>query len=99
MRSITIEDLSYLTTREMWVLLSELGFPYCDFDVTEKEDLTTHEMVKVPKFTPRSDYENMKSDIWAGIGLLNREQKRKYLKRIEKLVRPRMKQQEVIDNG
>jgi hypothetical protein len=41
----------------------------------------------------------MKLDIWAGIALLNREQKRKYMKKIEKLIRPRLNNSEVIDNG
>lgn len=99
MKGITLEDLSYLTTREMWVLLSELGFPYCEIEETEKEDLTTHEIVKVPKFIPRTDYEEMKIDICAGLAMLNREQKRKYVKKIEKLIRPRLNNSEVIDNG
>jgi hypothetical protein len=41
----------------------------------------------------------MKIDIYAGLAMLNREQKRKYVKKIEKLIRPRLNNSEVIDNG
>ena len=53
----------------------------------------------VPKFIPRTDIEDMKSDIVVAINYLNREQKRKLLKRYDKIIENRMKQSKVMGNG
>ena len=97
--SITFENLSYLTTHEMWEMMRDLGIPYCDIEEIEKENLSTHELVKIPKFIPRTDFENMKSDIVVALNLLNREQRRKIVKRYEKIIDKRVKQSKVIDDG
>ena len=96
---INFETLGYLTTREMWELMRDLGIPYCTIEDVEKENLSTKEKVMVPKFIPRTDFENMKSDIVVAINFLNREQKRKLLKRYDKIIENRMKQSKVMGNG
>jgi hypothetical protein len=96
---INFETLGYLTTREMWELMRDLGIPYCTIEDVEKENLSTKEKVMVPKFIPRTDFEDMKSDIVVAINFLNREQKRKLLKRYDKIIENRMKQSKVMGNG
>lgn len=96
---INFETLGYLTTREMWELMRDLGIPYCTIEDVEKENLSTKEKIMVPKFIPRTDFEDMKSDIMVGINFLNREQKRKLLKRYDKIIENRMKQSKVMGNG
>lgn len=96
---INFETLGYLTTREMWELMRDLGIPYCTIEDVEKENLSTKEKVMVPKFIPRTDFEDMKSDIVVAINFLNREQKRKLLKRYDKIIENRMKQSKVMENG
>lgn len=96
---INFETLGYLTTREMWELMRDLGIPYCIIEDVEKENLSTKEKVMVPKFIPRTDFEDMKSDIVVAINFLNREQKRKLLKRYDKIIENRMKQSKVMGNG
>ena len=65
----------------------------------EKENLSTKEKVIIPKFIPRTDFEDMKTEIIVAINFLNREQKRKLLKRYEKLIGIREKQSKVMNNG
>lgn len=96
---INFETLGYLTTREMWELMRDLGIPYCTIEDVEKENLSTKEKIMVPKFIPRTDFEDMKSDIVVAINFLNREQKRKLLKRYDKIIENRMKQSKVMENG
>ena len=96
---INFETLGYLTTREMWELMRDLGIPYCTIEDVEKENLSTKEKIMVPKFIPRTDFEDMKSDIVVAINFLNREQKRKLLKRYDKIIENRMKQSKVMGNG
>ena len=96
---INFETLGYLTTREMWELMRDLGIPYCTIEDVEKENLSTKEKVMVPKFIPRTDFEDMKSDIVVAINFLNIEQKRKLLKRYDKIIENRMKQSKVMGNG
>ena len=99
MGKINFENLSYLTTHELWELMRDLKIPYCTVEDAEKENLLTKEKVMIPKFIPRTDYENMKTEIIVAINFLNREQKRKLLKRYEKLIEIRKKQSKVMDNG
>lgn len=99
MEKINFENLSYLTTHELWELMRDLKIPYCTVEDAEKENLLTKEKVMIPKFIPRTDYENMKTEIIIAINFLNREQKRKLLKRYEKLIEIRKKQSKVMDNG
>ena len=99
MEKINFENLSYLTTHELWELMRDLKIPYCTVEDAEKENLLTKEKVMIPKFIPRTDYENMKTEIIVAINFLNREQKRKLLKRYEKLIEIRKKQSKVMDNG
>ena len=99
MKGITFENLSYLTTHEMWEMMRDLKIPYCNIEEVEKENLSTKEKIMVPKFVPRTDFENMKSDIMVAINFLNREQRRKLLKRYERLIENREKKSKVIDNG
>ena len=35
---INFETLGYLTTREMWELMRDLGIPYCTIEDVEKEN-------------------------------------------------------------
>lgn len=99
MAKINFENLSYLTTHELWELMRDLRIPYCRVEDVEKENLSTKEKVMVPKFIPRTDFEDMKTEIMVTINFLNREQKRKLLRRYEKLIEIREKQSKVIDNG
>ena len=99
MGKINFENLSYLTTHELWELMRDLKIPYCTVEDVEKENLSTKEKVIIPKFIPRTDYEDMKTEIVVAINFLNREQKRKLLKRYEKLIEIRKKQSKVMDNG
>lgn len=99
MEKINFENLSYLTTHELWELMRDLKIPYCTVEDVEKENLSTKEKVIIPKFIPRTDYENMKTEIIVAINFLNREQKRKLLKRYEKLIEIRKEQSKVMDNG
>ena len=99
MDKINFEDLSYLTTHELWELMRDLKIPYCTVEDVEKENLSTKEKVIIPKFIPRTDFENIKTEIIVAINFLNREQKRKLLKRYEKLIEIRKKQSKVMDNG
>lgn len=86
---ISYEDLGYLTTHEMWVLMRDLKIPYCNVVDEEKENLATKEKVIVPKFIPRTDYDDMKSDIIVALNKLNRQQKREIEKRISKTISKR----------
>ena len=101
MNKIDYDVLGYLTAHELWEVMRDLKIPYCNIEEIEKENLSTGEKVIIPKFVPRTDFENMKSDIIVRLNELNREQKRPILLRIRKLTTPRMKrhQQEVKDNG
>ena len=99
MAKINFENLSYLTTHELWELMRDLRIHYCRVEDVEKENLSTKEKVMVPKFIPRTDFEDMKTEIMVTINFLNREQKRKLLRRYEKLIEIREKQSKVIDNG
>lgn len=101
MSKVTFEDLSYLTTSELWRLMAHLGIPYCDVEDVEKENKSTGEMVTVPKFIPRTDYENMKSDIIFAMSKLNRDFRRPIELGVDKVVKKRKKlvPQEVEDNG
>lgn len=99
MEKINFENLSYLTTHELWELMRDLKIPYCTVEDTEKENLLTKEKVTIPKFIPRTDFEDMKMEIIIAINFLNREQKRQLLKRYEKLIEIRKKQSKVMDNG
>jgi hypothetical protein len=76
MSKVTFEDLGYLTTQELWRLMAHLKIPYCDIEDVEKENKSTGEMVTVPKFIPRTDYENMKSDIIVTMSCLGRDFRR-----------------------
>lgn len=97
--NITFERLSYLTTRELWEFMRDLRIPYCNIEEIEKEDLSSHEMRKIPKFIPRTDFENMKSDIIVTLNLLNREQRRRIVKRYEKMIEKREKLSKVKEDG
>ena len=101
MSKVTFEDLGYLTTQELWRLMAHLKIPYCDIEDTEKENLSTGEKVPVPKFIPRTDYENMKSDIIVTMSCLGRDFRRPIELEIGKVVKKRKKlvPKEMIDNG
>ena len=99
MGKINFENLSYLTTHDPSELMRDLKIPYCTVQDVEKENLSTKEKVIIPKFIPRTDFEDMKTEIIIAINFLNREQKRKLLKRYEKLIEIRKKQSKVMDNG
>jgi hypothetical protein len=101
MAKVTFENLGYLTTQELWRLMAHLGIPYCNIEETEKEDMSTGEKVPVPKFIPRTDYDNMKSDILVAMMGLNRDFRRPIELGLEKVVKKRKKliPQEVDNNG
>ena len=101
MARVTFENLSYLTTQELWRLMAHLGVPYCNIEETEKEDMSTGEKVPVPKFIPRTDYDNMKSDIMVAMTELNRDFRRPIELGLEKVMKKRKKliPQEVDNNG
>ena len=101
MARVTFENLGYLTTQELWRLMSYLGVPYCNIEEVEKENLSTGEKVPVPKFIPRTDYENMKSDIIVAMSKLNRDFRRPIELGMEKIVKKRKQlvSQDVEDNG
>jgi hypothetical protein len=101
MSKVTFEDLSYLTTQELWRLMAHLKIPYCEIEDVEKEDKSTGEMVTIPKFIPRTDYENMKSDIIVTMSCLGRDFRRPIELEIGKVVKKRKKlvPKEMIDNG
>lgn len=101
MSKVTFEKLSYLTTQELWRLMAYLKIPYCNIEDVEKENKSTGEIVTVPKFIPRTDYENMKSDIIVTMSCLGRDFRRPIELEIEKLVKKRKKlvPKEMIDNG
>ena len=50
MEKINFENLSYLTTHELWELMRDLKIPYCTVEDVEKENLSTKEKVIIPKF-------------------------------------------------
>lgn len=91
MSKVTFEDLGYLTTQELWRLMAHLKIPYCDIEDVEKENKSTGEMVTVPKFIPRTDYENMKSDIIVTMSCLGRDFRRPIELEIGKIVKKRKK--------
>lgn len=101
MARVTFENLGYLTTQELWRLMAHLGVPYCNIEEVEKEDLSTGEKVPVPKFIPRTDYENMKSDVIVAMSKLNRDFRRPIELGMEKIVKKRKQlvSQDVGDNG
>ena len=101
MARVTFENLSYLTTQELWKLMAYLKIPYCEIEDVEKENMSTGEKVIVPKFIPRTDYENMKSDIIVAMSKLNRDFRRPIELGVEKIVKKRKKlaPQDVKDNG
>lgn len=101
MSKVTFEDLSYLTTQELWRLMAHLKIPYCDIEDTEKENLSTGEKVPVSKFIPRTDYENMKSDIIVKMSEIGRDFRRPIELELGKVVKKRKKlvPKEMIDNG
>ena len=61
MGKINFENLSYLTTHELWELMRDLKITYCTEEYVEKENLLTKEKIIIPKFIPRTDFENMKT--------------------------------------
>lgn len=85
------EQLGYLETRELWELMKILGVRYCDISDAEIENKQTGEMVTIPRFTPRTDYDGMKSDIVLAWNKLNRENRRELKKWLDKVTRLRMK--------
>ena len=91
MSKVTFEDLGYLTTQELWRLMAHLKIPYCDIEDVEKENKSTGEKVTVPKFIPRTDYENMKSDIIVTMDCLGRDFRRPIELEVGKLVKKRKK--------
>lgn len=101
MSKVTFEDLGYLTTQELWRLMAHLKIPYCNIEDTEKENKSTGEMVTVPKFIPRTDYENMKSDIMVAMNGLNRDFRRPIELELNKIVKKRKKilPKEMISDG
>lgn len=101
MAKVTFENLSYLTTQELWKLMAYLKIPYCEIEDVEKENMSTGEKVIVPKFIPRTDYENMKSDIVVAMDKLNRDFRRPIELGVDKIVKKRKKltPQDVEDNG
>jgi hypothetical protein len=101
MAKVTFENLSYLTTQELWRLMAYLKVPYCEIEDVEKENMSTGGKVIVPKFIPRTDYENMKSDIIVAMECLGRDFRRPIELEIGKLVKKRKKlvPKEMIDNG
>lgn len=101
MSKVTFEDLGYLTTQELWRLMAHLKIPYCNIEDTEKENLSTGEKVPVPKFIPRTDYENMKSDIIVKMSEIGRDFRRPIELELGKVVKKRKKlvPKEMIDNG
>lgn len=101
MSKVTFEDLGYLTTQELWRLMAHLKIPYCDIEDVEKENKSTGEKVTVPKFIPRTDYENMKSDIIVKMNEIGRDFRRPIELELGKLVKKRKKlvPKEMIDNG
>ena len=101
MSKVTFEDLGYLTTQELWRLMAHLKIPYCDIEDVEKENKSTGEKVMVPKFIPRTDYDNMKSDVLVAMMELNRDFRRPIELGLEKIVKKRKKlvPQEVDNNG
>lgn len=86
------DKLGYLKTRELWELMASLGIPYCDVVDDEKENLETGEKVTVPRFIPRTDYDNMKSDIAFKLQQLNREGRRPIVRKIDKMIKSRLNQ-------
>ena len=101
MARVTFENLGYLTTQELWRLMAHLGVPYCNIEEVEKENLSTGEKVPVPKFIPRTDYENMKSDVIIAMSKLNRDFRRPIELGMEKIVKKRKQlvSKDVGDNG
>ena len=101
MARVTFENLGYLTTQELWRLMAHLGVPYCKIEEVEKENLSTGEKVPVPKFIPRTDYENMKSDVIIAMSKLNRDFRRPIELGMEKIVKKRKQlvSKDVGDNG
>jgi hypothetical protein len=71
--------------------MAHLKIPYCDIEDVEKENKSTGEMVTVPKFIPRTDYENMKSDIIVAMSCLGRDFRRPIELEIGKVVKKRKK--------
>lgn len=94
---LTFERLGYLSTRELWELMAKLGIPYCEIEDTEKENLETGEKVIIPRFIPRTDYEEMKSDIIVAYSKLNNQQRRLLCAPLNKIIDKRRK--EVDKNG
>ena len=95
--NVVFDKLGFLTTRELWELMASLGIPYCDVVDDEKENLETGEKVTIPRFIPRTDYDNMKSDIVMRLGELNRDGRRPIMKKIEKMIKGRKLEDRVDD--
>lgn len=85
------DQLGYLETRELWTLMSMLKVPYCTVEDAEKENKETGEMVTVPKFVPRTDFEEMKSDVVVAWNKCNRDTRRKLKNWLDKATKSRMK--------
>ena len=88
-KSDIYDRLGFLTTRELWEIMAKLGIPYCNVVDDEKENLETGEKVTIPRFIPRTDYDNMKSDIVVELGRLNRDGRRPIMKIVNKLYEKR----------
>lgn len=88
---VLYDKLGYLSTRELWEIMSLLGLQYATLSTTKKENLETKEEIEVPKVTPRTDYDRMKSEIVVTLSLKNREQRRTIEKRINKIYTKRKK--------
>lgn len=84
------EKLAYLETRELWLLMQQIGVMYCNIEDEEVEDLQTGEKKLVPRFIPRTDYDNMKSDICMKYISGNRATRRSIDKYVDKIARKRM---------
>lgn len=88
---VLYDKLGYLSTHELWEIMSLLGLQYATLSTTKKENLETKEEIEVPKVTPRTDYDRMKSEIVVTLSLKNREQRRTIEKRINKIYTKRKK--------
>lgn len=92
---INFDNLGYLTTEELWKFMRDLKIPYCEIEDVEKENLETGEKTTVPKFVPRTDYDNMKSDIVIGLMRLNYDGRRKISMPYKKLIEKRQHQEKL----
>lgn len=97
MLKITYDNLGYLTTHELWEMMSELKIPYCTVEDVEKENLETKEKILIPKFCPRTDYSTMKDEIMIVYSEMGRSERRDFCRRWGKKIEKRMN--EGVSNG